>query len=353
MVSPHHQPPSVASFKEPSVDGSESIPTVYDLKLPASVTCIETSTQTTLPALFAEQTHSILNFCNEAIIATDPVGLITYCNRAAERMYGWQAGSAVGRRINDLLDQLPDDLVAERTVELLQVGKWCGIVEQTTQSGQRLWVRTTQTLLTDPRTGSNGLLIVNTDLTRLKHLEQQLVRAQRLENLGALASGIAHDLNNLLTPIRMGVELIEILEPGEDRADVLRTLRSGVDRTVEMVRQILAFARGTETADLQVISLAPIVRELHRLLTRTLPKSIRISTHVSEELWSIRGDATQMHQLIMNLCVNARDAMPNGGTLALTVTNQAERSEGVGSRQQPTLARSVRLSGGYRHRHRH
>jgi nitrogen-specific signal transduction histidine kinase len=182
-------------------------------------------------------------------------------------------------------------------------------------------------------TKAKGLLLVNTDLTRHKQLEQQLVRTQRLESLGALAGGIAHDLNNLLTPIRLGVELVESLDSLEEQAEMLRTLRDSVDRTIDMVRQILAFARGAETAELQTISLAPVVRELHRLLVRVLPKNIRLSMHIDDGLWPIRGDATQLHQLLLNLCVNARDAMPTGGTLALTVSNQPVRPKGIGDHQ--------------------
>jgi len=333
MVSPNQHPSGYPASKDPPSDDSESIPTVYDLRLPSPVAASSPAPNAAPSPFLPELSRQILDLCNDAIIVTDPVGIVQFCNRAAEALYGWPAGSAVGRHINSLIDKLPDDLAAQRAVDMLRVGRWSGTVEQTTATGQQRWVRTTHQLLVNPVTKAKGLLLVNTDLTRHKQLEQQLVRTQRLESLGALASGIAHDLNNLLTPIRLGVELVESLDSLEEQAEMLRTLRDSVDRTIDMVRQILAFARGAETAELQTISLAPVVRELHRLLARVLPKNIRLSTHIDEGLWAIRGDATQLHQLLLNLCVNARDAMPNGGTLALTVTNQPVRPKGIGDDQ--------------------
>jgi PAS domain S-box-containing protein len=333
MVSPNQHPSGYPASKDPPSDDSESIPTVYDLRLPSPVAASSPAPNAAPSPFLPELSRQILDLCNDAIIVTDPVGIVQFCNRAAEALYGWPAGSAVGRHINSLIDKLPDDLAAQRAVDMLRVGRWSGTVEQTTATGQQRWVRTTHQLLMNPQTKTKGLLLVNTDLTQQKRLEQQLVRTQRLESLGALASGIAHDLNNLLTPIRLGVELVESLDSLEEQAEMLRTLRDSVDRTIDMVRQILAFARGAETAELQTISLAPVVRELHRLLARVLPKNIRLSTHIDEGLWAIRGDATQLHQLLLNLCINARDAMPTGGTLALTVTNQPVRPKGIGDDQ--------------------
>jgi PAS domain S-box-containing protein len=333
MVSPNQHPSGYPASKDPPSDDSESIPTVYDLRLPSPVAASSPAPNAAPSPFLPELSRQILDLCNDAIIVTDPVGIVQFCNRAAEALYGWPAGSAVGRHINSLIDKLPDELASQRAVDMLRVGRWSGTVEQTTATGQQRWVRTTHQLLMNPQTKTKGLLLVNTDLTQQKRLEQQLVRTQRLESLGALASGIAHDLNNLLTPIRLGVELVESLDSLEEQAEMLRTLRDSVDRTIDMVRQILAFARGAETAELQTISLAPVVRELHRLLARVLPKNIRLSTHIDEGLWAIRGDATQLHQLLLNLCINARDAMPTGGTLALTVTNQPVRPKGIGDDQ--------------------
>jgi two-component system cell cycle sensor histidine kinase/response regulator CckA len=160
------------------------------------------------------------------------------------------------------------------------------------------------------------------DITEKKQMEEQFFRAQRLESLGTLASGIAHDLNNILTPILLVVQLLPLKlshldESVQSKLDILST---SAQRGADLVKQILAFARGVEGKrfDLQVHHL---LREIHKLVMQTLPKSIEISTDVPDNLWSVRGDATQLHQVFMNLCVNARDAMPNGGELTIQARN--------------------------------
>jgi CheY-like chemotaxis protein len=147
-----------------------------------------------------------------------------------------------------------------------------------------------------------------------------LLRAQRLESLGTLAGGIAHDLNNILAPILMSIELLREDETRPDRLDLLATVASSAERGADMVRQVLSFARGvpgTKTAT----DLRHVGRDVGRILRDTFPKNIEIELRFAEALWPLAADATQMHQVLMNLCVNARDAMPHGGKLELRIDN--------------------------------
>lgn len=151
-------------------------------------------------------------------------------------------------------------------------------------------------------------------------MEEQFMRAQRMESVGALASGIAHDMNNALAPIVMGVELIRS-ETGKTRRDqMLDMIAVSAERCSEMVKQILTFARGTRAAS-AAIDLPALLEEMGRIIRDTFPKSITLRKNWRSDLWTIGIDATELHQVLMNLCVNARDAMPEGGDLRIGAAN--------------------------------
>lgn len=153
-----------------------------------------------------------------------------------------------------------------------------------------------------------------------KRLEAQFLRTQRMESIGALASGIAHDLNNVLSPILLAVEVLR-QNPAKEQAQwVLATVESNAKRGQELVKQVLAFGRGVEGEPV-VLQPRHLIREMENLLREILPKRIEIRTDIAKNLWTVSGDATQLHQVLMNLCVNARDAMPDGGILSISAEN--------------------------------
>ena len=158
------------------------------------------------------------------------------------------------------------------------------------------------------------------DLTERKKLEQQFLRTQRLESIGTLAGGIAHDLNNVLAPILLSVEMLKDHVSSADGFELLATLEGSAQHGADLVKQVLTFARGIEG---QRIAVNPIrlVRDLLKVIRDTFAKSIQVGFVPAPDLWSVTGDPTQLHQVFLNLCVNARDAMPNGGDLTLSLTN--------------------------------
>ena len=184
------------------------------------------------------------------------------------------------------------------------------------------WVAIKSTLLCDLEGHSERLLGIHMDITDKKQMEAQFLRSQRLESLGTLASGIAHDLNNILTPILLVVQLLPLklgqLDPWVQGK--LNILETSAQRGADLVKQILAFARGVEGKRF-ALQVHHLMRDIRKLVQQTLPKSIDIYTDVPDTLWSVWGDATQLHQVFMNLCVNARDAMPDGGELHITAEN--------------------------------
>src|SRR5262249_12324028 len=146
------------------------------------------------------------------------------------------------------------------------------------------------------------------DITEKKRLEAQFLRAQRMESIGTLAGGIAHDLNNVLSPILTAVELLQMRFTDESSQRLLNILHTNAVRGAEMIKQVLSFARGVE-GDYAPLQPKHLIKEILKILADTLPKNIEIASSIPNDLWSVAGDATQLHQVLMNLCVNARDAM--------------------------------------------
>lgn len=184
------------------------------------------------------------------------------------------------------------------------------------------WIAVKSQLFRDAAGLPLRLTGIHIDITEKKRLEEQFLRAQRLEGLGTLASGIAHDLNNILTPVLLVVQLLPLKLPNLDESiqKKLEILESSAHRGADLVKQILAFARGVEGKRF-ALKVNHLLHEIRKLIRQTLPKSIEIQTEIPPGLWSVLGDATQLHQVLMNLCVNARDAMPEGGILTLTAEN--------------------------------
>jgi nitrogen-specific signal transduction histidine kinase/ActR/RegA family two-component response regulator len=165
-----------------------------------------------------------------------------------------------------------------------------------------------------------SILILSTDVTERKRNEAHHLRAQRMESIGTLAGGIAHDLNNLLAPMMMSVDLLRETCTDQDSLDLLRTLQVSASRGADLVQQVLSFARGVEGERVPV-SPVLLVRELQKIIRDSFPKSVRVVVSHDDGLWSVLGDPTQLHQVLLNLCINARDAMPDGGELSIAVEN--------------------------------
>jgi signal transduction histidine kinase len=177
------------------------------------------------------------------------------------------------------------------------------------------------TLVRHPDGRPKAILAIDTDITERKKIEAQFLRAQRLENIGMLAGGIAHDLNNALSPIMMSLELLSLRFPDPKSTELLSTLRTSAQHGADMVRQVLSFARGVEGRRIEV-PLGHLIQEIEKIANDTFLKQIRIETRIPKDLWPVVGDPTQIHQVLLNLCVNARDAMPGGGTLSLAAANR-------------------------------
>lgn len=165
-----------------------------------------------------------------------------------------------------------------------------------------------------------GIVVNSRDITEKKKLESQFLRAQRLESIGTLAGGIAHDLNNVLSPILLSLGMIRRMNLDESGKVIVDTIESSARRGADLIKQVLSFARGIE-GERTLVQLRHLIEEIEKIIAQTFPKTISISAIAPKDLWPISGDVTQLHQVMMNLCVNARDAMPDGGRIEITAEN--------------------------------
>jgi PAS domain S-box-containing protein len=266
---------------------------------------------------------TLLDVATDAIFVRDLEHRILYWNLGAERLYGWQAEEVLGRSCREFVSNQILSKLEEAFREIVEQGEWQGELNKITKSGQEIIVQSRWTLMLDETGQAKSILCVDTDITEKKQLEAQFYRAQRLESLGTLASGIAHDMNNILAPIMAIAQLLPMRLPNlnEKNQKLLRILVDSSKRGAQLVKQIMSFAKGEEGKQ---IPLQPrhLFNELEQIVKSTFPKSIEISIQISTaNLWIISADPTQIHQVLMNLCVNARDAMPNGGKLTIFAEN--------------------------------
>ena len=232
------------------------------------------------------------------------------------------AAAAVGKTDFDLFTEEHARQAFADEQRLMETGQpMVGVEEKETWlDGRTTWVSTTKAPLRDAEGRISGLVGISRDITERKRLEEQLRRAQRLESVGTLASGLAHDLNNILAPMLMAAGLLkDQLSSPEDRA-ILALVESGAQRGASIIRQLLTFGSSTEHSRVR-LQLRHLLLEMEHLMRETFPRNIRIAQNIRGELWTVLADATQMHQVLMNLCVNARDAMPDGGSLQLSAEN--------------------------------
>lgn len=281
----------------------------------------------------AEQA-ALLDQTRDAILVCDLDHQILYWNRGAERLYGWSAQQAVGTSCNQLLYRDPNSFLTATSATLAR-GEWIGELEQFTQGKDALKIEARWTLVRDAHGAPKAILAIHTDITERKKIELQFMRAQRLESIGTLAGGIAHDINNLLCPIILGVDLLRQHDLQPRVVNVLETIGHSAKRGSELVRHVLSFARGVEGARV-MLQISSLFKEIEVIVTNTFPKNIRFERRVAADLWPVIGDPTQINQVLLNLCVNARDAMPEGGQLVLEARNvEIPPTKAAGNRAIP------------------
>jgi two-component system, cell cycle sensor histidine kinase and response regulator CckA len=280
------------------------------------------------------QQAALLDKAQDAILVKDVEDHILYWNKSAERIYGWPAAEIVGRRATELL---PKGFAKydEAKQSVLEKGNWTGELFVVSREGRELTVESRWTLVRNEEGSPKSILVIDTDITEKKLFEARFLRAQRMDSIGALASGIAHDLNNALAPVLIGTDLLRSCKDEESREKFLEIISLGTQRATALVKQILNFARGSGGQS-GPVNLSHVIREIGKMIQETFPKIISFSVKPSDQkLWTVQGDATEFQQVLLNLCVNARDAMPAGGQLTLSAQNITLNQETASANRMP------------------
>jgi PAS domain S-box-containing protein len=262
----------------------------------------------------------LIDKASEAILTTDLGHHIKFCNPAAERLFGWTAAELKGRPLRDVFAFSSGDRDLKVGTILSATSDWRGEIRGYDRKGKALTIETSITVLRDEAGRPVGKLSISSDITEKKKTEEKILRAQRLDSIGMLAAGISHDLNNVLAPIGMASALLRRRLSAAGDLRMLDILEKSVTRGSGLVRQILGFAHGI-SGEPRMLQVKHLLRDVTAIIRETFPKSIVLDEKVPNDLWPISGNPTQIHQVLINLCVNARDAMPEGGTLRLYAEN--------------------------------
>ncbi len=275
-----------------------------------------------------QEQAALIDIATDAIFVRDLTGQIVFWSQGATRLYGWRRSEAIGQIAHQLLKKRDPATLELAIKTTLEQGFWQGELTQSTKSGYDILVASRWTLIHNAAGEPQSLLEVNTDITDKKRLEAQFYQAQRLESIGQLASGIAHDLGNVLTPILGIAQLLRITLKNIDDStqEQLDILEKSAKRGADMVRQILTFSKGSpENGD--VVDITRLLEEVIGVVRQGLSSTIEIHQHIFDEEDADRqskrvsASSTHLHQVFVNLCVNARDAMPDGGILTLFASN--------------------------------
>jgi two-component system cell cycle sensor histidine kinase/response regulator CckA len=264
---------------------------------------------------------ALLEKAHDAIVVLSTDNIVKFWNPGAERFFLWSGSEAIGRPITDLIyteQEIP--AFRKRRDELFLNGEWSGEVSQVRKDGNQVVSASRWTLVRDSDGNPGSILEIHTDITEKKLLEAKFLRIQRLESLGILAGGIAHELNNVLAPIILSIQSLKKKWDDVSSRNSLATLEASAHRGADLVKQVLTFARGIEG---QRVAIRPetLVHEVLKIASQTFPRSIELESAVADDLWPAIGDTAQLVQVLMSLSNNARDAMPHGGRLSITSEN--------------------------------
>lgn len=271
----------------------------------------------------------LLDLASDAIMVTDLNHRIQYWNRRAELLYGWSSEEVKKARTTDLFE--PDSFqLTEATNAVVLSGEWDGDFEHRNRSGAPVIVQSRRTLVKRSDGQGRAILIINTDITEKRAIEQTVERSQRLETIGALAAGVAHDFNNVLSPIVMGIQILQSACKDPTQKEMLQKMRASANRGARSVKDLLSFSKAKD-GEPGLITSADVIRKVARLCEGSFPRAVEIVCETAADSKPVLADAAQLEHALMNICLNGRDALPKGGTLTL----RSEVME-VAATHQPT-----------------
>ena len=285
------------------------------------VAVFDVITQRKLTESSHERLAKAVEQAHETIVITDARGQILYTNPAFERITGYTADEVLGQNPSILKSGKHDAEFYQKMWDVLQRGEtWGGHLINRRKDGALFDEEATISPVRDADGTVVNYVAVKRDVTQELKVEAQLRQMQKMESIGTLASGIAHDLNNALAPILMSLELLGEHVKDSAGRDLIETMRQSAQHGADLVKQVLSFARGVK-GERVAFNLLTLWKDIEKIIHDTFPKNITFSLKADSNLWMVKGDPTQLHQVLMNLCVNARDAIPQGGSLDILLEN--------------------------------
>jgi len=256
-----------------------------------------------------------------SVVITDTKGNIEYVNPKFTQVTGYTLEEAVGQNPRILKSgELSCEFYENLWNTITRGDEWHGEFHNRKKNGELYWEAASISPITDEHGAITHFVAVKEDITERKRMDEQVLRSQRMESIGTLAGGVAHDLNNILAPIVMSAELLyKETDPGE-RRQIIGIIEACAKRGADIVQQVVTFARGMD-GEHTIVQPRHLANDLETMMRETFPRLITIVNNMPRDLRPVTGDATQLHQVLLNLCINARDAMPHGGTLILTGQN--------------------------------
>jgi two-component system, cell cycle sensor histidine kinase and response regulator CckA len=267
-------------------------------------------------AMVKEQA-ALLNETQDAIIVLGDRERITFWNRGAELTYGWEAGEVTGRPLQEILYDGDKKEDFQHIVDyVVQFQKWSGEYRHRKKDGKEILVDSRWRIIHGKNGSPRKLLIVNSDITTRKRLEAQFIKTQKMESIALLTGGIAHDLQNILAPVAMSIGLLRAELKDQTSLTVLRAVEESAQSGLQLVKNILTYGKGI-IGERVLLDLSLVMQQVLKIIEGNLPPAIVVDTDISGAEWIVLGDMSQLKQVFLNICVNARDAMPEGGVMGI------------------------------------
>lgn len=247
-------------------------------------------------------------------------GVFLAVNRAWCATTGRKEAEVIGKKDSELFDAAIYQRIHQYDTAVLDSGKPLRVEAFYSKEPGDTWFETAITPIIDPKGRISGVIGIAREITERKQMEEKLLRSQRMESIGALAGGIAHDLNNILGPIMMSASMLRETHAQSTRDELIVAIQEAAQRGADIVRQVLTYTRGAQSES-KPLNPHGLIVQVERILRETLSKSITLNAALPQDLWNITGNPTQLQQVLVNLCVNARDAMPQGGRISLKAGN--------------------------------
>ena len=267
-----------------------------------------------------EKYRALVESSDESICLLDRSMVLHFINQSGFHRFNGNPQSLCGRKLEEISEPGYAEYIKTRLTAVYETGTRMTGETRTLIRGRMAWLRFSLEPIREKNGFVDKVMLVERDITAQKDLETKLLRVQRLESLGTLAGGIAHDLNNVLSPILTSVACLRRALPSTEDKTMLDLIACSAKRGASIIRQLLTFGRGT-SGEFEVVQMRHLLKEMEHIARETFPKNISFTLECVSNLWMVKGDPTQLHQLLLNLCVNARDAMPSGGKILIRGRN--------------------------------